>query len=109
MTFPRLDMSRPAQGEHTKMTAAKLAKMIPTPSSLMPLAFASWGKKAARTEYTAWQHRLATFMQNITSSLLLRRTTLSRAIGVARLLAVGLDSGVVTGEQVPSELSAVSL
>ena len=40
-TLPCFDMSRPANGEQTKMTAAKMAKTRPTPSSLMPLAFAS--------------------------------------------------------------------
>ena len=40
-TLPCYDMSRPANGEQTKMTAAKMAKTRPTPSSLMPLAFAS--------------------------------------------------------------------
>ena len=49
-TLPCLDMSRPANGEHTKISAAKIAKTRPTPSSLMPFARASCGKKEARTE-----------------------------------------------------------
>ena len=37
-------------GEQRKMTAAKLAKTMPTASSLSPFFSASCGKKAASTE-----------------------------------------------------------
>ena len=49
-TLPCLLMSRAANGEAMKMTAAKAAKTRPTASSLMPLALASCGKNEARTE-----------------------------------------------------------